>query len=146
MPISSPAIAGRDRSSSEGKGVSEETCLKRPPLTPCLLCPVHLCGVSLACHWNQRSQCWELGFRQWWISCTSDGNKNLLGRRAAWVLLCSFGPFIALQRLQPAKKLLLCWPGACILLPNPHPFSSPFYLTTRNSFSLTQDRLKCVTR
>lgn len=39
------------------------------------------------------------------------------------------------------QKATSSWPGACILLSNPHLFPSPFYLTTRNSFVLTQDRL-----
>lgn len=63
--------------------------------------------------------------------------KNVLGRRTAWALLWSF--FIALQTLQPAKTLLLAGlepaSSSLILLP------SPLYLTNRNAFVLTQDRL-----
>lgn len=39
------------------------------------------------------------------------------------------------------QKATPSWPGTCILLPNPPPFPSPLYLTNRNAFVLTQDRL-----
>lgn len=59
--------------------------------------------------------------------------KNVLGRRTAWALLWSF--FIALQTLQPAKKLLLA---------GLEPASSSLILLPSLPFPFVSDKQKCI--
>lgn len=135
------AVAGRSTSSSKNSKCLKSTkrsCVGAFSSVPACPCPMHVCGMSRARHWKQRSQ--ELGFRQ---RCSSDVEKKIKAAKQESCLgsaLKFWSPYCS-SNTSACQKATSSWPGACILLSNPHLFPSPFYLTTRNSFVLTQDRL-----
>lgn len=128
---------GRSTSSSKCLKSTERSCVGPLSSVPACPCPTHVCGMSWALLWKQRSQ--ELGFRQ---RRSYDVEKKKAAKQESCLgsALKFWSPYCS-SNTSACQKATSSWPGACILLSNPHLFPSPFYLTTRNSFVLTQDRL-----